>query len=197
MSDAPRCPGCHMGCSLDEPQCARGLTRFKPMWLNGEELPQRRRPGGPGGPGGPAGGPGGPGGPGGKAPTQEGKLAHLLVDVVPRVLGAALGGDRERVLSWLVRQEGGISYRIMSERTGVEPRALYRVLEELLAEELIVDDYSQRGAQFYWITPAGRRAAEQASEEQDRAITAAFSSLSSEEKQQLEALIAKILEGAR
>ena len=201
---APQCPGCHIGCSLADPQCGRGL-RFRDAWQAGEEIPERRRPGGPG----PQGAPGpndgksaepkagrpGPGGPGGRQMDSNKKLMFLLTGIVPRALGELNGTDQDQILSWLTRQEGVMTYSVMPERARVDAAALYGNLEELLAVGYIRDEYSDWGTQYYWITDAGRAAAKRAEEERETAIKERFSALTDAEKQQLEELVGKLLPG--
>lgn len=194
---APQCPGCHIGCDLDDPQCGRGL-KIRASWLRGEEIPQRRGPGGSGpGPDGPhPGGPGGPGGPGPRGPlSPEDKLNFLLTGILPRKLEQQPGteDDKASILIWLTRQEGAMSYSVMPERARVNPDTLYANLEQLLEEGLIEDRYTEWGAQHYWITEAGRARAKQAEEQQRNAVRERYAALSDVEKEQLIELLEKLL----
>ena len=203
--DAPTCPGCHIGCSLYDPQCGRGL-RFRDAWQAGEEIPERRFPGGPGagGPGAggpgkpPAGGPGGPGaggpiGPARFANDPDKKLMFLLTGIIPRVLGSLNGSDQAQILSWLTRQEGAMTYAVMPERARVNKDDLYENLEELLRKGFIEDRYTSWGTQYYWITEEGKREAQRLEEQGNQAIKQKFDALTGDEKQQLEDLLAKLL----
>ena len=205
MEEAPICPGCHIGCTLDDPQCARGFERFRPMWLNGEEVPVRRKPGRPG-PGGPGGhkGPGGPkagGRPprphGGNGPSQGELLIFLLTEVAPRALGELKGSTDDQVLEVIQRHEGGATYCVILERTRLDEPNAYAALESLLENGYIEEAYTEWGTQFYWITPQGRDYAQEAKECSKATIEKRMSALSAEEQTTLEELISKLIRPVR
>ncbi len=205
MEEAPICPGCHIGCTLDDPQCARGFERFRPMWLNGEEVPVRRMPGRPG-PGGP-GGHKGPGSPkaGGRPPRPHGSndpsqgelLIFLLTEVAPRALGELKGSADDQVLEVIQRHEGGATYCVILERTRLDEPNAYAALESLLENGYIEEAHTEWGTQFYWITPQGRDYAQEAKECSKATIEKRMSALSAEEQTTLEKLISKLIRPVR
>lgn len=211
MTETATCPGCHIECSLEDPQCTRGLEVFRPMWLRGEELPQRkggRPPFGPRGTGtGSAGRDGATDGCSGlprciedrgKPPVSlDEKLAFLLTEVLPRSLSSACGGDRERLLAGLVHQGGGMSCQVMPERARVDARDLADILDSLVAEGLVTEGLTKTGSRFYWVTEKGRLAAGRLEAARKEAIAERFSALGSEEKQQLELIVEKLLAAGR
>lgn len=222
-ADTSACPGCHIGCSLGNPQCTRGLEVFRPMWLRGEELPQRRGGRPPHGPrggaasgqcggdaerpdGGAAGRPCGEGKPGGRMPRggpaglgkppmmePEEKLTFLLTEIVPRSLADICGDDRGRLLERLVHQGGGMSLEIMPERARVDAREVEALVKSLLAEGLVEERVTECGSRFYWVTDEGRLAADRFEARRREAAVERFSALDDGERQQLEVLVEKLL----
>lgn len=199
MEETPLCPGCHLTCSLDDPQCARGLDRFRPMWLAGEEIPQRRTPGGPG-PKGPK-GPGGPKRPphprGGNGPSQSELLLFLLTEVTPRALGELKGSMQEQVLECLMRHEGGATYGVLLERIHGDEQRVYTALEELLQSGGVEESYTDWGTQFYWIAPQGKERAAEAKAANKAAVEERMGVLTPKEQETLEELLSKILQAGR
>ena len=181
--EMPLCPGCHIRCDLAAPQCGRGL-RFKEALSRGEELPQR-------------GGRRGPGGPGGARPEPcvEQKLQFMLTGMLPRVLqqGPEEHDETTNILSWLMRQEGAMTYRIMPERARANADTLYETLEQMLYDGLIEDRYTDWGGQFYWITEAGMAEAKAVEQRKAAAVKEKFAALSDEEKEQLAELLEKLI----
>ena len=206
--NAPVCPGCHIGCSLALPQCARGI-KFREKWEAGEEIPERRMPGmgGPGGPGkggqpgkGGPGGPGkggkggrpGPGGPGGFAMDPDRRLSMLLTGIVPRVIGGEQD-PKAQVLACLQRQDGAMTYEAIPERVRIATEEIYRALEQLMEEGLVVREVREWGSVYYWITEEGEAAAKAMGEAEAQATKERFACLTDEEKTQLGEMLDKLL----
>ena len=125
------------------------------------------------------------------------KLAFLLTEVLPRTLSSACGGDRERLLARLVHQGGGMSYQVMPERARVDARDLADTLESLMAEGLVTEGLTRTGSRFYWVTEKGRAAADRFEARRKEATADRFAALGSEEKQQLELAVEKLLAAGR
>lgn len=198
MPDEQNCPGCHIGCALSDPQCARGLKIFRPIWLDGKDLAPYRRSRGFTKP------------QGTEKPEshnarrepraalgRDEKLAHLLVEVLPRLIGSRIENDRDRLLTRLVHQGGGMSCRIMPERARVDECALAETIEGLLDEGLVCSGTTECGSEFLWVTDKGRSAAEQAKERHSQATRDCFRVLDENEKQFLDGIIEKLLSTIR
>lgn len=202
MTQAPSCPGCHIGCSLAKPQCGRGL-KFMDMLERGEEIPVRRMPGGPGGPG--HGGHGGPehGGKGERpAPNprmRDNHLTMLLTKIMPHVLADASdpeSDDQASILAWIERQEGKLSKAIMPERARVDKEALDANLSTLLDAGL-VETVELNGTVFYTATESGKAQAQEREDAKQAATAKALESLSDDEREMLVQLCHKIMEANR
>ena len=181
------CPGCHFGCAIDEPQCARG-EKLRARWEDTGELPERR-------------GPSqipmhakGQGGASAAAATDE-RLMHLL-----HIVGIALhdladesgsSAPERRVVDCLLRHEHAASAQVIEGRTHLPN--LDETLGAICGQGLATQRQSG-SATFYELTDAGLQQA-RAWESERRAAEAEFLGvLSEEEKGQLLALVMKVLE---
>ena len=186
---APTCPGCHMGCPLDDVQCVRGQG-FAKKWQRGEEIPERRGPGGPGGrpgPGGPGGlgGPGAPNGPGGF--SVERRLGFLM-QIVPARVKQQGPDDAGRFMMMLARQGGGMSYRVLPEKGRMPEDQLWDVVAMLERSDLL----EERGG-WVFLTEAGQAEAKWHEDREKQATEEAFSALTDDEKEQLANLLEKLM----
>lgn len=185
--EANVCPGCHFGCAIDAPQCARG-EKLRARWEDAGELPERRGPGQ---------GPMRAKGQGGAsaALVTDDRLMHLL-----HIVGIALhdladesgsSAPERRVVDCLLRHEHAASVQIIAGRTHLPKldETLGAICERGLAAQ------RQSGStEFYELTDGGLQQA-RAWEAERRAAEAEFLGvLSEEEKDQLLALVIKVLE---
>lgn len=185
--DAKVCPGCHFGCAIDGFQCGRG-EKLHARWVETGELPERRRPPHPGGQ---------PGGRDGGRPAipVDDRIMHML-----HIIGIALSdladesgasAPERRAIDCLMRHGGSASERIVEGRTHAE--GLDALFGELVERGLV----KRRGfehATLYALTEQGLAQAK-AWESERKATEAEFLGvLDDGEKEQLLALVMKLLE---
>lgn len=205
IASAPKCPACHVTCSLYDPQCARGIE-FRRRWQAGEEIPERRRPpmDGPfrGRPGsGERGekareGHGQRGGRKGPKNTAD-KLMFLLTGIVPRALGGLDGDDEQRLLSGLMRQDGCMSRDVIAEKTRIDDAKVDQALGSLVDAGLVEPRQCDWETTYYWITQDGAARCEELKAERDRSVNETFSVLNAEEQEALVLLLDKLLAANR
>ena len=206
--EMPQCPGCHIGCNLAKPQCGKGL-KFVEMLAAGEELPERR---GPGGPRGGKPGPGGPGGPKGEKKggfagppnaTIEMRMNHLAMiynTIMPGILAnkpAMQADDKTNILTWMGRTEGKMARAIMPERVrGIDADNLDATLAEMV-EAGLVETVEVNGVEFYQQAAAGADAVKEYEKAHADSVAETFSMLTEDEIITLVTLSHKIMEANR
>lgn len=209
---APICPGCHFGCSLDAYRCGRGKG-FSVKWRAGEPLPERRVPG-VGGPGHPGKRPGGCGGQGGKVNGRPGKggssgsgeggsggvplpgmrVMHAL-NIMSNVLQDRHAESAERkVLGAVERQGGFFALSLLGKRTLVGQPQLDEAVAALVTDGLaeLVDEPT--AGRSLAITELGRARQRKWSAEHEAATAEFLAPLSEDEQAQLADLLFRLIQ---
>ena len=189
---APKCSGCHFGCSIDNYQCARG-KKFLEQWQAGEEIPERRMPG-----------PGGPGGKGGRkppkgmpAPSADERLAHMLTICSMFLQRNSESSPALSIATAAMRQDGFASKRITGERARLKGAEFDAALQEAADQGLVTVEDDDRVGAFVHVTDAGRTRANEHMEQAKAANAELLSCYSSDEKEQLQGLLDKLLAANR
>ena len=183
---APRCPGCHFGCSLDAYRCARGKG-FHDRWQAGEEIPERGKPGGRG--------PGGPGGPGGGHPAMP---THMRVMHALNIMGNVLqdrhaeSPDR-KVLASIARQGGFFADSLLPKRAFMERAETDEAVNALVADGLLERAEDPIAGPILRITEAGRARQQEWTAAQESAAADFLAPLTEEEQTQLADLLFRLL----
>ena len=218
--EAPKCPGCHFGCSLDRYQCARGKG-LHAKWLAGEEIPERRAPWerakrgeGPRKAGIAGSGPEAVRGQTGAAAEQrkgpEGHRDHAGMPPIPSYMKAmrmlniasfALADHRESqsdkmVVDAIARQEGCATLPIIKDRMGKEALDPAACLDQLVQDGLVEVQEDEIAGTMYALTERGRAQSETWRDERMAADAAFVDALSEGEQEKLAALIAKMLQSS-
>ena len=191
---APACPGCHFGCSLDAYRCGRGKG-FSEKWRAGEPVPERRGPGkgGPGGPG--KGGPGGPGGPGrGGLPTGM-RVMHALNIMANKLQDRHTESAERKVLASIDRQGGFFALDMLGRRALVDQPQLDEAIASLTAEGLAESAQDPIAGDILRITEAGRMRQREWNAEREASTAEFLAPLTEEEQDQLAHLIFRLLKG--
>ena len=182
---ANTCPGCHFGCAIEEFQCARG-EKLHARWVETGSLPERRGPGQ---------GPMRAKDHKGPAFTVNDRLMHML-----HIVGIALhdladdsgsSDPDKRVLDCLIRHDLAASAKVVEGRTHL-PNA-----QEAL-DAVVAQGFAAKRAHgettLYKLTETGLETARAWEAERKAAEAEFLGVLSDDEKDQLLALVTKVLE---
>ena len=179
------CPGCHFGCEIEDFQCARG-EKLHARWVETGSLPERRGPGQ---------GPVREKDHKGPAFTVDDRLMHMLhiVGIALQDLADESGSSDpdKRALDCLIRHDLAASAMIVEGRTHL-PNA-EETLDAAVAQGLVAKR-AHGETTLYELTETGLETARTWEAERKTAEAEFLGVLSDDEKDQLLALVMKVLE---
>lgn len=174
---APSCPGCHFRCQLDRYQCGRG-ARFFAQWQETGEVPQRH---------------GHPGPPPGKEPSPDQRLMFEL-----NIVAHAMQMQREQqaeteLLASLAAHEGSSTGHVLEKRARLQPGTFGAAIGQLEHDGLVERCDLGQFHDAFCITDAGKARLSELEAARTAANEEFLSPLSAEERDQLAALLGKLL----